>query len=125
MNSLRLQRAAPNFGTQPSARDFYFLISALCSLISKRIALRLLRRIRAVQRLAKLAAVNLRFPSDNRSHFFRIVVPPLQMPGAQFSFLVLFVAGALFRFARFNLWSDCRFFCHGVLSTNRGRGKKF
>src|SRR5215472_9716262 len=98
--------------------NFYFLIS-------KCVALWLLRGIGAIQGLAKLTAVNLGFRSDGRRHFFRIVVPALQMPRTEFAFLVFFVARTLFRLARLDFRSGCSFFCHGILSTSRGHGKKF
>src|SRR5215831_451986 len=125
MNSLRLQLTAPIPEARLLARDFPLLISDLCSLISKRIALWLLSGIGAVQSLTKLAAVNLRFGPDDHGHFFRIVVPPFQMTCAELALLVLFVACTLLRLARFDFGSGCGFFCHGVLSTNRGHGKTF
>jgi len=62
-----------------------------------------LLRVGLVERLAKLAAINLRIFADFRDDLSRIVIPPLEMPSTKLPFCIFFVAGPLFRFADFNL----------------------
>src|SRR5262249_13528574 len=81
-------------------------------LVAQRKTVRHLLRIRLIQRLAELTAINLCFFSDSGLYRLWIVVPTLQMSGAQLALGVLFVARPLFRFShlQFNfLWrSLCR-----------------
>ena len=65
-------------------------------------------RIRQVQRLAMLAAVNFRVRTKSLLHitafaFHNVfaVIPALQVAAAEFTFRVVFIAGALIRFLDF------------------------
>src|SRR5215510_10906570 len=93
-------------------------------LIPKCVALRLLRGIRTIKSLAKLAAVNFRLRPNDGCNFLRIIVPALQVAVAKLAFLVLLVASALLGLPRFYFRRCCGLFCHVVLSTSRGLGKK-
>src|SRR6267154_749666 len=62
-----------------------------------------LLRIRLVKRFAKLAPVDLGVFANPRFHIFRVIVPTLQMPGAELSFGVLLIAGTLPRLSHFDL----------------------
>ncbi len=68
----------------------------------RRETVRHLFRVRLIQCFAEFAAVDFRFLADFASTF-RVIVPSLQMPGAELSLGVLFVAGTLLRFAHFDL----------------------
>jgi len=73
-------------------------------LVAQRIALRLLYRIRAIERLAEFAAVNLRSRADERRNFFPIIVVTLQMAVAELALFVFFITSTLLGFARFDFW---------------------
>src|SRR5580704_14259757 len=64
-------------------------------LILEREAMGHLIGIGAIERFAEFATINLRVFPDQLLDLFRIVVPPLQMPGAELPFGVFFIAGAL------------------------------
>jgi len=72
-----------------------------------------LLRIGPVQSLTKFAAVDLRFWPDKVFDFFGIVIPSLQMTGAELSFRVLFVTGTLPVLSNLDLRQRrCRLFDH-------------
>jgi hypothetical protein len=91
----------PSFSCGSS--HFHSSLAVASRLIAQRIAVRHLLRVGLVQRLAKFAAVNFRVLPDLGLHFHWIVVPPLEMPGAQFSLGILLIAGALPGLAHFDL----------------------
>jgi hypothetical protein len=62
-----------------------------------------LLRVRPVERLAKFAAVDFGVRSDQRFDFFRIVVPALQVAGAEFALFIFFIARALLVLANLDL----------------------
>src|SRR6267142_2476729 len=82
-------------------------------LVAQRIALRLLHGVRAIERLAEFAAVNLRPWADERRDFFPIVVVTLQMTVAELALFVFLVTSALFGFARLDFWRCRSLFGHG------------
>src|SRR5215472_12068000 len=94
--------------------------SSKAPLIPKRVTLRLLLGIRAIERLAELAAVNLRLRPYCGRNFLRVVVPTLQVAVAELAFLIFLIASALLGFPRLYFRRCRRLFCHVVLSTSRG-----
>jgi len=63
--------------------------------------MRQLLGIRPIKRLAEFAAVDLRFRPDELLDLLGVVVPPLQMPRAEFPLGVFFIAGTLPVFTNF------------------------
>src|SRR5271168_2431600 len=51
-------------------------------LVAQRIAVRRLREVWLVNRLAEFAAINFRLSANQRLYFFRVIVPALQVPAA-------------------------------------------
>ena len=60
-------------------------------------------RVGPVECVAKLAAIDLGVRADERFDFLRIIVPALQVAGAELPFFVFFVAGTLLVLADFDL----------------------
>ena len=73
------------------------------ALVIQRIAVGHLLRIGPVERVTKFAAVNFGVRTGQRFHFFRVIVPALQVSRAEFAFRVAFIAGALLVLAHLDL----------------------
>src|SRR3974390_1749295 len=116
--NLRARRDRQRTGEIPVVNQFVFGHGGATSLpceesVTNRVAVGLLLGIRPVQNLAKFAAINLRAFTDKRFDFRGVIVPPLQMPGAELPFCILFIAGALLRFAGFYFRRGRVFFFRG------------